>query len=380
VRPRWRTDDLDQLDMLTVRENTRRNATSANRPQSQYRPMLNLNRESRKVTFLTRSPTSPRSKRKNKNTTPSALTSTDQADQEEEDNNQGAPTAGPSTDLTGQSLQTQNLSPAAAPQLGDGRPELEQNDGGGDSSPIEEVEGIPSRQTSSPTPSRSASRRAPSPTPSGSLPMHAPSPTSSRDTLKAPIPSRSTRMRTPRTLPDPPSRPPVPPRIANLQPPSPPKIFTSSLVSPGASSSHAHETLATSSASSLVPLVPLPPVAVVAQPWSLYSPASSQTAVSMTSSPLRNSVLPTSRPVIMPRAKKHASLPSPVDSQPSPSSYVSPSLAGSASQYSADSGEPSVRRSYLESLRHLRPTAAGTAGADASRMSTQSSASAYSND
>ncbi|KAH8983670.1 hypothetical protein EDB86DRAFT_2965594 [Lactarius hatsudake] len=43
-------------DMLTVRENTRRNASSGFKPQSQYRPMLSLNPDRRKVTFLTRGP------------------------------------------------------------------------------------------------------------------------------------------------------------------------------------------------------------------------------------------------------------------------------------------------------------------------------------
>src|SRR6266852_7427791 len=44
--------------MLTMQENTRRNATSGFRPQSQYRPMFQLNRESRRVTFLPRTSTS----------------------------------------------------------------------------------------------------------------------------------------------------------------------------------------------------------------------------------------------------------------------------------------------------------------------------------
>ncbi|KAI0303449.1 hypothetical protein B0F90DRAFT_1711140 [Multifurca ochricompacta] len=53
---------LMQQDMLTVRENTRRNATTGYKPESQYRPMLALNPEGRKVTFLTRTPTSPQAK------------------------------------------------------------------------------------------------------------------------------------------------------------------------------------------------------------------------------------------------------------------------------------------------------------------------------
>ncbi|KAH9967923.1 hypothetical protein BC827DRAFT_456562 [Russula dissimulans] len=384
------------LDMLAVRENTRRNATTGYKPQSQYRPTLKLNPEGRKVTFLNRSPTSPRSKRNNKNATPLAPTSTDPAEYEQKGNNQGVPAAGPSTDLTRQSSQTQILALAPAPQLVNERPEPEQNEGGGERSPIEEIEVIPPRDTSSPTPSRSTSIRAPSPTPSGSSPRRVPSPTPSRDTPKRTsqlTPSRSTRMRTPRALPDPPSTGLVPPRMANMQPyvpsPSGPRIFASPPVSPATSSSDAHEMLATSSISSYVPLVRSPPVAVAgpSSSSSSFSRASSRPTLTMTSSPLRRSVLPSSSaPVIMPQAKRTSTLPSPTDSQPSPLSaassqgFVPPSLAGSASQYSTESGDRPVRRSYFESLRHFRAPAAGTAGANALRMSTQSSASAYSND
>src|SRR5258708_38002834 len=60
-----------------MRENTRRNAASGFRPQSQYRPMLTLNRESRRVTFLARSPTpQQRTSGDNNNAAPSALVET----------------------------------------------------------------------------------------------------------------------------------------------------------------------------------------------------------------------------------------------------------------------------------------------------------------
>ncbi|KAH9048081.1 hypothetical protein EDB84DRAFT_352715 [Lactarius hengduanensis] len=58
--------------MLTVRENTRRNASSGFKPQSQYRPMLALNPDHRKVTFLSRGPASPRKKQQQRGPSPPA--------------------------------------------------------------------------------------------------------------------------------------------------------------------------------------------------------------------------------------------------------------------------------------------------------------------
>ncbi|KAI0290476.1 hypothetical protein BC826DRAFT_538761 [Russula brevipes] len=423
-------------DMLTVRENTRRNATSGFQPESQYRPMLNFNPENRRVTFLARTPTRA-DQAETDDTTPSAV-----APMEEKGNNQEAPTADPGTGETeAQQPLPSSALPAASLLAHDSPAELDRKGEGGER-PVEEKSrrslsptpsrGVP-RRPPSPSPSRSAPRRAPSPSPSGSAPRRVPSPspsgnaprrapspspsgstsrrspspasshstskraslpvpsTSKRTSLPAPshhtskraslpVPSRSVRMRTPQRLPDPPPVPPLPTLKASDTRPSTAnstRSVTSTSTSPARppspSSSRIQGTVATSRSTSPVSSVnPIPTAG--SSTASLQSSSSPSNPATWTRSPLRNSVLPSERPVIMPRPK-NASAPafSPVESQPA--SHVSSTLASTPSQYSGASGEQSMARGFFDSLGRIR-SFVGASGGNMRPASTQSSASA----
>lgn len=336
-------------DMLTVRENTRRNASSGFKPQSQYRPMLALNPDRRKVTFLTRGPASPRKKRQQRGPSPPAAP--------EEKHIQGEALA-PALTAAEEIRQ-----PSLGPPLPHGAP-LEAQDT--DARPPPEDDNVAHTELLTVTPT--------------------PAPTSPRN-----IPATITPISAP-------VAPPAPVRRVHTQW-SPPAPSARSHTPPSASSStHGH---AASRVSSMPPppVPALPPVSTVlppplpagaAPPSPPSAGPSSPPLWSITAAP-RSSVLPASpdRPVIMPRAK-HASWAPPgaaseqQQQQQQPVSPASsrphiPSLASSASQYSANSGEPSVRRGFLHALRH-KPSAQAGGSANVRRTSTYSSASAYSND
>jgi len=222
-------------------------------------------------------------------------------------------------------------------------------------------------------------RHAPSPAPSSSrsTPKRAPPPTLSQNTSEPtslPKPSRSVCMRTPKSLPDPPSMPPGFVGRSSSSTPSGSRTETSPHSrTPSVSSSRAQETPRSTSPVPTVPPVPpvppMPPIPPVA------GPSSQPQRQSWVGSPLRNSVLPSDQPVIMPRPKNAQSRPS-GESQPvSPTSTWGhePSLSGSTSQHSAGNGEP--RGQYFGSLRRGRAPAMNQR-----TESTHSSISVYSTD
>jgi hypothetical protein len=353
-----------------MRENTRRNASSGFRPQSQYRPMLTLNPEGRKVTFLTRAPTLQRAAAKNKDVAPSAL-----AQPTEEEGTNGSEGAAPSRDLgparQGPASLTLTSSPAAAALLvRETAPAVE---------PVRKSESDEQRAVEVEVESTESMRprRAPSPTPSSSqsTPKRAPSPTPSRNTSEPtspPRPSRSVRMRTPKRLPDPPSMPPG--SVGRSSSPTPSGSRTDDASSshsrtPSVSSSRAHETPRSTSPVPTVPPVPpvppMPPVPPVAGPSS-----SQPQRHSWVRSPLRNSVLPSDQPVIMPRPKNAQPPPSSGSQPVSPTSTWGhvPSLSGSTGN-----GEPHGQ--YLGSMRRGKAPAVNQR-----TVSTHSSISMYSTD
>jgi hypothetical protein len=389
-------------DILTVRENTRRNATSGYRPQSQYRPMAMLNPESRKVTFLTRSPTFQRGATKHNDNAVLALKPTE--DEEEKGEIEGAPPAPSSANAAhlGSDQPWLQLQPSArlgalpagaAPPVPlqqhqqllvhEAMAEPVRRESEGSERPMEVEEKKEALWTESESESIMPPRlgRTASPTPSGSgstsTTRRAPSPTPSRNTSKStsmsthsPKPSRSVRMRTPRRLPDPPSMPPgFVGRDHTARSPSPtPSAPGTSSPPPSIISSHGYET-------SAMPGSSRPPISIVPPVPPIPAAESSTSSTSWARSPLRNSVLASDQPVIMPRPKNARTS----ESQPvSPTSTWghAPSLSGSYSA-SVEGGEPQSR--FVVGSRRGR-LSMGMASRNQRTVSTQSSISVYSND
>ena len=387
-----------------MRENTRRNATSGFRPQSQYRPMSVLNPENRRVTFLMRTSTSqPRASKDNKdNAAPPAPAQTEG----EKGQNESAQALNNGGDI-GSMDEIRQLSPnfvsSATPLLvrdsvpagaavvslrnseNGERPVLEK--GKGKEKELEES----TEPSISPPPRLTTPSPPPISSPTHSTPMRATSPTPSASTSKqtaAPRPSRSVRMRTPKRLPEPPSAPPVYYVGRDHARPSSPEPRPSVETSlPRSSSIGSHRTYdsgmrSTSPTPLLPPVPPVPPVPIIppAEPSASAPSSSPPSQVSWSKSPLRNSVLPSDQPVILPRPKNAPAPPrTPGSSQPaSPTSTPGhlPSLSGSMSQ----SGETTMalHSRFLGSLRRGKgKSLAGTA--DVRPISTQSELSVYSN-
>ena len=371
-----------------MRENTRRNAASGFRPQSQYRPMFTPNPEARKVTFLTRKPTLHRASKDN-DAAPSALALTEEKGLEEG-------TLAPSGDLgsVGEPETRQQHSASLTLSSPSAQALLLVRES--EAAEVAEPEAVrksesgewPSEVEASGSTESMQPRRAPSPMPSSSrsAPKRAPSPTPSRNTSESahpPRPSRSVRMRTPRRLPDPPSIPPGFAGRSSSPTPSGSRTDVSHSRSPSVGSSRAHEASSSTSPIPAVPSVPpvppMPPMPPMPPAVGPSSPSSSSQRHSWARSPLRNSVLASDQPVIMPRPK-HAPHPSGESRPVSPTSTWGrvPSVSGSASQYSAESGEQ--HRRYLGSVRRGKAPAAGPSGVNQRTMSTQSSVSVYSTD
>ena len=348
--------------------------------------MFEFNRESRKVKFLTRTSTSQQQPQQpqqgadaskdndnndnnNDNVGFSAPTQTEGENPEKgqnENESAAAPNGGgdigsideirqlsPNFVLSATPLHVRETAPPPPPPpAGAAGPErksesVEQADAGKSSEPIPPP---PPRNTSpSPPPIPSSSthtlpKRAASPTPSGST---------SKQTA-APRPSRSVRMRTPKRLPDPPH---VPPAYVGMgmgmgyARPSSPEARTSISLprtsSVGSSRTFDSGMRSTSPTPLLPPVPPVPPVPVIPPVERASSPLSQ---LSLTRSPLRNSVLPSDNPVILPRPK-HA--PRTSESQPvSPTSTLGrlPSLSASTSQSGGEPPKPAYNR-FLGSLR-----------------------------
>ncbi|KAF8497123.1 hypothetical protein F5888DRAFT_326606 [Russula emetica] len=384
----------EMQDILTMRENTRRNATSGFRPQSQYRPMFTLNRESRRVTFLTRSSTSQqRPSNDNNNATPSAPVQTEG----EKGQNESAVAPNSSGDIGSMDAIRQlspNFGSSATPLLvGEAtsplpagaagserksesgeRPVLEKEPEAGKSTELISPPPPPPRHTTpSPppvpsSPTRTTPKRAPSPTPSGST---------SKQTA-APRPSRSVRMRTPKRLPDPPSAPPSYVGRDHARPSSPEPRSSVSLPrtsSIGSSRTFDSGVRSTSPTPLLPPVPPVPPVPVIppAEPSASSSASSPPSQPSWSRSPLRNSVLPSDHPVILPRPKNPRTSESFQPVSPTSTLGHLPSLSGSMSQ-SGESSKPLHNR-FLGSLRRGK----GKSLVETARpISTLSEASAYS--
>ncbi|KAI0259964.1 hypothetical protein BC834DRAFT_590837 [Gloeopeniophorella convolvens] len=281
--------------MLTVRENTRRNAASGFKPQAAYRPVLALDPAApRKVKFLARKPSVARARHRSAPPAPRAL---------EAQNEKAA------------------LSPAASPTVpllarvprppGERRAEAEAEEPATPMTPATPghdiaLELAPAKEQVQEQPQEQPRPQAPEP--------------------KPPVPPRRRPVSAP--VPAPAPRPPSPPPLA---------VRTQS---DGARGGH-------DDASPYPHLRGLP----------------------------RVSVLPSDRPVILPRPK-HAPPPPAVVAgaslAPAPALPHMPSVASTGSQYSAGSGEAPVRRGWLDIVR-LRAAAA-------QRGSVLSSVSAYSND
>jgi hypothetical protein len=363
---------LMQQDMLTVRENTRRNAASGFRPQSLYRPMFTLNPDNRRVTFIARTPTpsqdAQQQQQQQTDTSPEmAPASAEEGSREE------APAAVPGLEEVQQ--QPSTSSSVAAPLLA--AHEREQRSG------LEEPRGektklaVPRRPPSpTPTPKRTRMRQPwddPAP-----MTQQAPPP------LRPPSPERG-RLRGIRTQPSSPltptpwTRSPTPSGSSTLLhasaasvPPSGSRSISPGVVVAQPPVPSTSNSATTSALPSALPQQPLP-----------HSP-SPFAPPTWARSPLRNSVLPSSddRPVVMPRPK--IALPPPAQTEFLTAEAVSlrpsvPSLASSASQYSAASGEPPMRRAFFDSLGRRHKSAVGTIASSTHRASTFSSASEYSN-
>ena len=346
-----------QQDMLTVRENTRRNASSGFKPQSQYRPMLSLNPDRRRVKFLTRAPTSSR-KNQPQQRAPSPVPVGGKGKQRrDEAETQALPLIPAPVAVEGETRQpspTQALPPGATFQSNERPPENNDN-------------AEPQAELPNPTPPTVSHHiSTPTPTPDTTLAAHAPG------------------------------------RRVRIQGPSP--LHTAHTLTPSGSSStygrgHATPTPGSSQAPPVATLSqppvstampPLPVGAAAPTPPAPPAPSAPSLWAPAAPSPLQSSVLPVSpdRPVIMPRAKNALTPWAPAASAPASSSQPAsptssrphvPSLTSSTSQYSGNSGEQPGRRGFLNALRH-KPSALASGSANAHRTSTYSSASAYSND
>ena len=343
-----------QQDMLTVRENTRRNASSGFKPQSQYRPMLSLNPDRRRVTFLTRAPTASRKKQQR---APSPVPVGGEGRQRrDEAEAQALPLIPAPVAVEGETRQpslTPALPPGATFQSTSERPP-ENNDNA-------------EPQTELPTPTPPI------------VSHHIPTPTTTPDTSPAAhAPARRVRIQGPSPL-----------HTAHTLTPSGSSStheYGHATPAPGGSQAPPGPTLNQSPVSTAMPPLPVgaapptPPAPPAPSAPSLWSPAAARSSL-----PLQSSVLPVSpdRPVIMPRAK-NAPTPWAPASSSQPASPASsrphvPSLTSSASQHSGNSGEQPTRRGFLNALRN-KPSALASGSANAHRTSTYSSASAYSND
>ena len=356
------------------------------KPQSSLRPILNLKPDGPRVKFLARTPTWPRGMNGDNNTPnnsndaspapaaipPSLTEETHVVDRE-------APAGEPGTDELQQPSPSFASAATPLPKHGS-QTEPEQNSQSAEQQPEEDSTSPPLGIASSPGPSRSPSARSHSPTPSHATSNHS----------SSPRPSRSTRMRMPTRLPDPPAAPPIPLRVArghhtrpSASTPSGPRLSLSPSRS-SAAGRHHH-----------VPETPgTPPVAVpavspapVAGPSTIPSPPPIPlSAPAWSGSPLRNSVLPSDRPVVMPRAKKADPTSPASGSRPSSPTSTwgdAPTLPSYASQVSIGSRDPSVRRGYPDSLSHGKPPTemAGENARQASMSSRRySTPSTYSND
>lgn len=388
--------------MLTIRENTRRNATSGFRPQSQYRPMFELNRESRRVTFLAGTPTSQlRASNDNDNERPSAPAQTEGEKGQNEIAHAQTPDGSGDIGTMDEirqlspnfaSSSTRLLEHDAVPAGAAVGPERKSESGERPSLEREPETGESTEPSISPPPRQSTP--SPPPIPSSSThtsPMRAPSPTPSGSASKetaSPRPSRSVRMRTPKRLPDPPAAS-TPLYVAreHARPSSPeprPSLEPSLPRSSSIGSSRTYRTYdsgmrSTSPTPLLPPLPPVPVLPVTATPPAAEPSASSSSSSSVppsqaswSRSPLRNSVLPSDHPVILPRPKNApASVPT-ADSSPTSTPRHLPSTS--------DGGESSraPRGRLLSSLRRGKgKSLPGTAGVRP--ISGVSEASVYSN-
>ncbi|KAI0253903.1 hypothetical protein BJV78DRAFT_1280636 [Lactifluus subvellereus] len=348
-------------DLLTVRENTRRNATSGFRPQSQYRPMFTFSPDNRRVTFLARSPTPPHAQPND--TSPEMASPTTPDD---ETNNiretEQAPASPPGLDET---QDPSTSSSAAAPLLVGHEPEWRGESDNWQQAPEQEKQS-----------KLAAPRRPPSPTPT---PTRARARMQARDSVPAPV----TRAPPPPPTPRSPQRPlvflhtDVYAHATIQQRCWPTRVVRDAYAGQEhAASAHLHRRVV--AAPAVLTAVAIRALVAQVATAQFGVPSSGDQPVI---SPLRNSVLPSSddRPVIMPRAK-NAPAPaellttSPLSLRPSV-----PSLASSVSQYSTASGEPPMRRGFLDSMGRRHRSVVGTIASSTRRTSTLSSASVYSN-
>ncbi|KAN0141372.1 hypothetical protein V8E53_001128 [Lactarius tabidus] len=324
-------------DILTVRENTRRNASSGFKPQSQYRPMLALNPDRRRVKFLTRSPTA--SSRKKQQRAPSPVPSGSELKQRRGGAEGEAPPLTPTSAPTTANEAPRQPSPGQP--LPTGAPDTER--------PPENNNG-PRSHTELPAPTKATVSQSQPPTPTHT------STNSPVTALAAPSPARRVHIRTPSPL-------------SVAQP----------LMASGSSSTpwdgHEAPTPGSSKAPPPVPTFSQPPVSTAMPPLPagaappIPSPPPVHSSWDPTTrSPLRSSVLASSdRPVIMPRAKNAPwtppQAPAPGSSSqpalPAPSRPPAPSMASPASQYSRNSGEPMTRRGFMNALRNKPSAQAG---------------------
>ncbi|KAI0272132.1 hypothetical protein BGY98DRAFT_1099930 [Russula aff. rugulosa BPL654] len=291
----------EMQDMLTIRENTRRNATSGFRPQSQYRPMFELNRESRRVTFLAGTPTLQlRASNDNDNERPSAPAQTEGEKGQNEIAHAQAPDGSGDIGTMDEirqlspnfaSSSTRLLEHDAVPAGAAVGPERKSESGERPSLEREPETGESTEPSISPPPPRQ-STPSPPPVPSSSThpsPMRAPSPTPSGSESKetaSPRPSRSVRMQ-PR-----PSLDPSLPRSSSIGSSRTYRTYDSGMRS-------------TSPTPLLPPLPPVPVLPVTATPSAAEPSASSSSSSSVppsqaswSRSPLRNSVLPSDNPAL----------------------------------------------------------------------------------
>lgn len=381
-----------------MRENTRRNATSGFRPQSQYRPMFTLNRESRRVTFLTRTPTLQQRASNDDNNNNNNAAAPSAPVQPEGDKAQKESSVAPNgNEDIGSMDEIRQMSPnfasSATPvvareavpagaaivserksESGE-RPLLEKEPEAGKST--ESTIPPPPRDTTpSPppvsSPTHATPKRAPSPTPSAST---------SKQTTAVVRPSRSVRMRTPKRLPD----PPVPPAYVDRdygRPSSPaPRSSVSLPRTSSIGSSRTHESgMRSTSPTPLLPPVPPVPIIPPAEPSASSSSSSQPSRLSWSKSPLRNSVLPSDNPVILPRPKNAPAPPRTSESSRpvSPTSTLGhlPSLSSSTSQ----SGEPPKppHNRFLGSLKRGKGKGKSSVETAGVNQRPQSDASVYS--
>ncbi|KAH9001677.1 hypothetical protein EDB92DRAFT_1812391 [Lactarius akahatsu] len=304
-------------DMLTVRENTRRNASSGFKPQSQYRPMLALNPDRRRVTFLTRGPASPRKKRQQHGPSPPAAP--------EEKHIQGEGEALAPALTPAPRAEEEIRQPSLSPLLPHGAP-LESQDT--DERPPVEDDNVAQTEllTVTPTPAYVAAYTRNDHTNLGSRSSASPSAQSPH----AVVPSSA--------LGAPPH-----PAIRQLQHPR-----------TRGTQSEQHAPLTTTTGPRAASRLHRPPATTARR----RSPAVTT---------IRWAVV--SALVVHPQVLSAAGFAGPARDH----------AAREARVYSANSGEPSVRRGFLNALRH-KPSAQAGGSANVRRTSTYSSASAYSND